>query len=79
MRGVLDRDAGEILPEAVGHLHVAEVIHQPQRDLRDFGGELLDLDAVELRNRNLAELRDVEELFGVVLVEFLQHVHLETA
>jgi len=64
MRGVLDRDTGEILPEAVGDLHVAEVIHQPQRDLRDFGGELLDLNAVELRDRNLAELRDVEELLA---------------
>ena len=79
VRGVLDRDAGEVLPEAVGDLHVAEVVHQPQRDLRDLGGERLDLDAVELRNRNLAELRDVEELFGVVPVKLLQHVHFEAA
>ena len=79
MRRVLDRDAGEVLPEAVGDLHVAEVIHEPQRDLGDFSGELLDLDAVELRHADLAQLGDVEELSEVVPVQLLQHVHFEAA
>ena len=79
MRGILDRDAGEVLAETVGDLHVAEVIHQPQRDLGDFGGELLDLDTVELRHADLAQLGNVEELFGVVPVKLLQHVHFEAA
>ena len=57
VRRVFDRDSGEVLPEAVGHLHVAEVIHEPQGDLGDLGWEWLDLDSVELRDADLAELR----------------------
>ena len=44
------------------------MIHQPQRDLGDLGGELLDLDAVELRNIDLAERRDVQHQAGIVLM-----------
>ena len=79
MRGVLDGDAGEVLAETVGDLHVAEVVHEPERDLGDFGGEGLDLDAVELRDADLAQIRNVEELAGVVPVQLLQHVHFEAA
>ena len=79
VRGVLDRDSREILPEAVGDLHVAEMIHEPQRDLGDFGGERLYFYSVELRDIDLAQLRHIEELSGVVPVEFLQHIHFEAA
>ena len=54
VRGVLDRDTGEILPKAVGHLHVAKMVHEPQGDLGDLGWERLDLDAIELRHVHLA-------------------------
>src|SRR5690606_3616221 len=38
----------EVFTELFGHTQVHLVVHQPQCDLGDLRGELLDLDAVEL-------------------------------
>ena len=48
MRRGAQGDAGEILAELFADAQVHLVVHQPQRDLGDLGGELLDLDAVKL-------------------------------
>ena len=77
VRRRLDRDAGEVASEAVGDLEVAEVIHQPERDLCDLAGELLDLKPKELRDIHLAERRDVEKAARIVLVQFFQNIHLQ--
>ena len=47
-RRLLQRQPHHVLAELLGHAQVHLVVHQPHRHLRDLGGELLDLDAVEL-------------------------------
>ena len=64
----LQGDAGEVLPELLGQLHVLKVVDQVDGGLGDPGGELLDLDAVELVDvhvRHLADRVDVEVLLSV--------------
>ena len=79
MRAGLDRDAREVLSEAVGDLQVAEVVHEPERDLGDFRRKRLELDAEELRDVHLAERGDVQHQARVVAVDLLQDVRLEAA
>ena len=79
MRRVLDRDADGCLAEALADFEVAEVVHQPQRDLGDLGRERLDLDSVELRDVDLAELGDVEVERRVVLVQLVEDIELQHA
>ena len=72
----LDRDADEVTSETISDFKVAEVIHDPQRDLGDLAGELLDLKPKELRDIDLAKRRDVEKAARIVLVNFFQNIHL---
>ena len=48
VRTGLERDAGEVQAKFLADAQVHLVVHQPQRHLGDLGGELLDLNAVEL-------------------------------
>ena len=61
VRGVLDRDAHKILPEAICRLHVAEMIHKPQGNLGNLRRKRLYLDSVKLSDGNLEQLRDIEK------------------
>jgi hypothetical protein len=60
-------NSSERLAEFEGEAHVHNVIHHPQCDFSDAGGELGDFDAVELDDVELRQSCDVEyELaFGV--------------
>ena len=72
-----ERDADVVLAEHVAHERVHLVVHEPHGDLRDLGGELLDLDAVELVHVHLHVGVDVED--ALAAQEFLDDGELEDA
>ena len=49
------RDAGEDLAELLAQAVVHDVVHHPHGRLGDAGGELIDLDAVELIDIDLGK------------------------
>ena len=61
MRTSDQRNAGEVHPEFLRHPDVHLVVDQPQRDLRDLSGELLDLDTVELIHVERDLLMNIQE------------------
>jgi hypothetical protein len=66
VRGLLQRQMLEVMAERLAGLQVHLVLGQPHRDLRHLRGELLDLDAVELRQ---ADLEQLEHLLHVRFAE----------
>ena len=68
-------DAGKVEAKLFADLEVHLVVNQPQGDLGDLGGKLLDLNAVKLIHVNLDETVNVEtELAGGA--RGAQHVQL---
>ena len=64
---------------ATSILQIAEVIHEPKRNLGYLGWERFDLDSVKLRDIDLAELGDIEDERRIVLVQLVQDIHLNVA
>ncbi len=72
------RDAGKVQAKLFAHAQVHLVIHQPQGDLRNLGGKLFNLDAVELIDVDAYELVHVHaELAGGIAGA--QHFEFEQA
>ncbi len=61
VRGARQRNPREVVAEFLRDARVHLVVGEPQRDLRDPRGKLLDLDAVELVDVDAHQLLDVEE------------------
>ena len=78
VRAGFERNARKVQTKLLAHAQVHLVVHQPQRDLGDLGGEFLYFYAVELIDIQSDELVHVQVLLAT-LVAGAQHFQFEQA